>query len=90
MTIADLKSMIEDLPDDMEVIIPLNAGNFDELFYTPCMEESGEAEMGLQYFDGEDYDPTMPNEHERSFVLAPCGFFSLSDEDDFDINPELN
>lgn len=77
MTVGELKELLFAVPDDMEVLIPLGI-DFDGLFFSPCVETSGELEMG----DSED-DVIG----EESFLLVPCGFFEESDEGFY---PELN
>lgn len=81
MTVKDLKEKLQNLPDEMEVMIPLNAGDgFDGMFFSPCVEESGEGEMGLEDLDEEDIKErellNKPPKTETSFLLVPCGFFS--------------
>lgn len=76
MNIAELKALIKDLPDNLEVMIPVN-GEFGEFegFISPCTQESQSMPLGADEFDD-------------SFVLVPCGFF---DEPIFDeVSPELN
>ena len=92
MTIKHLREMISDLPEDMEVLVPLNAGDgFDGMFFTPCLEESGDAELGLENLDEEEIKErellNRPPETEKSFMLVPCGFFHEHEEE---VNPELN
>lgn len=80
MTVLELKEMLADLPDEMQVLVPLNAGDgFDGAFFSPCLEESGEGEMGLEDLDEEEIAERKllnePPETEKSFLLVPCGFF---------------
>lgn len=88
MTVKDLKELLENVDDGMQVLTPLNAGEgFDGVFYSPCVEESGESELGIgeeaESLTEEDMaevqllDKTLPTE--KSFVLIPCGFFEPHD-----------
>jgi len=80
MTVKELKELLADMPDDMEVLIPTESF-FNGLFVSPCMVESGEIDI-----HGE--------KEQEAFALVPCGFFELNNEDDEDIlhfpPPELN
>lgn len=85
MTIKDLKEKLSGLPDEMEVMIPLNAGSgFDGMFFSPCMEESGEAGFGTEDLSEEEIEEykllNKPLPEEKSFVLVPCGFFEAHEE----------
>ena len=64
MTVKELKNLLEDAPDEMMVIIPAGE-DFDGFFYSPCLEESGIAEMGVN----ENLKTT-----ENAFALVRCGF----------------
>lgn len=80
MNVRDLKEMLASLPDEMTVLVPLNAGDgFDGNFFSPCLEESGDAELGLEDLDEEEIAErkllNKPPDTERSFMLVPCGFF---------------
>lgn len=91
MTVLELKEMLAALPDEMQVLVPLNAGaGFTGEFFSPCLEESGDADMGTEYVSEEDakeydlLDKPLPSE--KSFILVPCGFFQEHDGS----LPELN
>lgn len=71
MTVKDLKLLLADADDDLQILIPAS-GEFDGMFKSPCMEETGVAELGIE----EDSDETM-----KSFCIVPCGFFEISHED---------
>lgn len=80
MTVKDLKRMIRKLPDDMDILVPLNAGEgFDGMFFSPCMEESGEKELGLEDLSDEEIaERELLNQEvpvKLAFVFVPCGFF---------------
>lgn len=80
MNVKDLKEMLATLPDEMQVLIPLNAGaGFTGEFFSPCLEESGDADLGTEDISEEDakeYDLlNKPLPSEKSFILVPCGFF---------------
>jgi|GEM_PF-2423888 len=76
MKVKDLKQLLAEADDDLDVLIPMN-GEFDGMFKHPCVEESGVTELGLN----EDSDETKP-----AFLLVPCGFF----EEHEGVPPELN
>jgi hypothetical protein len=91
MTIGDLKEMIKDLPDDMDVMVPLNAGaGFDGIFFSPCLNQSGEAEFGTEYLDEEEIREAellnKPLPAQKSFALVPCGFFDQRKDVCTDLN----
>lgn len=77
MTVKELKKLLKKAPDDMQVLIPIN-GEFDGMFFSPCMGESGVSELGI---DDEG------DETESTFLLVPHGFFEI-DHDAPD--PQLN
>jgi hypothetical protein len=62
MTVKELRELLADAPDDMEVIVP----NTDGYFYAASAEESGIAPMDITR-GGE---PTQ-----ESFFILPYGFF---------------
>jgi L-rhamnose isomerase len=78
MRVKDLKKLLENVPDEMQVLIPTTQ-EFDGAFYSPCIEESGEADLGTEDLSEEDikeYDllnKELPAV--KSFVLVRCGFF---------------
>lgn len=76
MTVADLKQLLKNAHDDMEVLIPVSM-EFDGRFVSPCIAESGIGELALD----EDGD-----EKEKSFLIVPHGFF----EEKHGVPPELN
>ena len=91
MTIGQLEDLINNKPDNLsweewrnsEVLIPMN-DSFDGLFFSPCEESSGYAELPS------DIEDTSPH----TLVLVPCGFFDEDDNDETqdssDFHPELN
>jgi len=90
MTVKDLKELLNGVDENMDVIVPLNAGDgFDGVFFSPCTEESGEGEMGLEDLDEEEIAErkllNRPPETAKSFILVPCGFFEHKD-----VSHELN
>lgn len=92
MKVKDLKQMLEGVDDEMEVLIPMDMNCFDGMFLHPCIEESGVADMGDDYFEDEEEleEAILLGKTEniiKSFLLVPCGFF---DDDVDDFNPELN
>ena len=77
MTVKELKELLKDAPDDMQVLIPFDSTQFDGRFLSPCVAETGIGELGIE----EDSDKT-----ESSFVIVPHGFF----EEKHGVPPELN
>lgn len=83
MKIKDLKELLKK-PDgismddwnEMQVLIPVS-GEFDGFFHSPCIEESGVVDLGID----EDTDET-----DASFIIVPCGFFN----EHTGVPPELN
>lgn len=45
MNVKELKELLQDAPDDMQVLIPLHE-EFTGVFYSPCIGESGVMKMG--------------------------------------------
>lgn len=86
MTVEDLRFMLEGLPGDMPVVCPLNAGQgFDGIFFSPCLMESGKADLGLTDAedDIEEFDEigaVLDPPGEKLFILVPCGFFEIHEE----------
>jgi hypothetical protein len=77
MTVGEFRELSKDVADDVTLLIPLYAGNgFDGMFYTPCTEESGMADVDAHYMDD---DETMG---EEQFLLLPCGFFEINEQKD--------
>lgn len=76
MTVKDLKEILKDAPDDLQVLIPMS-GEFDGYFKSPCSEETGISELGID---------ENSNETEPAFIIVPCGFF----EEHKGVPPELN
>jgi hypothetical protein len=80
MTAKDLKTLLADVPDDMQVLIPLNAGEgFTGEFFSPCNEDSGIGGLGTEDLSEEEIKEyqllNKPIPQKDSFVLVPCGFF---------------
>lgn len=85
MTVRDLKLLLlkpEGVTmkqwNDTKVLIPMGE-EFDGYFQSPCCEESGAADFGID---------EQGDETDLSFILVPCGFFEHEDENF--ISPELN
>lgn len=94
MTVKELKQLLEGLDENMDVVIPLQPmEGFTGAFFSPCMQESGQIEMGIEDLSEEDLaeyqllNKEIP--HEPSFALVPCGFFSPCIEERH-IDPALN
>jgi hypothetical protein len=62
MTVKELRELLADAPDDMEVIVP----NTDGYFYAASAEESGIAPLDIT----DKGDPSG-----ESFFILPYGFF---------------
>lgn len=89
MTVGELKELLADVDDDVEVLIPQNAEEgFTGFFFSPCAEDSGLGDGATD--DPEDYDPLInPVPYEQSFFLVPCNFFVEADEQN-NFDPQLN
>lgn len=95
MTIADLKEKIKDLPDDMNVLVPMNPSEkFDGMFFSPCVGASGVIDMappGMTMEEAERLEnlkqplPTVPE-----FMLVPCGYMDRACEEEKEGPAELN
>ncbi len=75
MNVGQLKILLEDVDDDVEILIPFDASMFNGLFYSPCIDESGEGDSVTSDFN----ETFMASE--RSFLLLPHGFFDDIPED---------
>lgn len=80
MTVKELKQILNEVPDDMQVLVPLNAAEgFTGEFFSPCIEESGEIGMGTEDLSEEEIKErellNKPPAIEKSFTLVPCGFY---------------
>jgi hypothetical protein len=80
MTVGELKILLEGVDDDTQVLVPMEPiEGFTGAFFSPCMEESKELEMGTEDLDEEEINErellNKPLEHKPAFVLVPCGFF---------------
>lgn len=76
MNVGDLKKLIKDLPDDIQVLAPLRAADgFTGEFFSPCIKESCAAELGTEEDDETNDDIINPPKTEKSLVLVPCHFF---------------
>lgn len=72
MTVGELKYLLDKLDDKMIVMIPVE----DEIFISPCVEESGVEDLLLE-----------GDEEESTFVLVPCGYYcDVKNE----IDPQMN
>jgi len=76
MTVKDLKEMLADAPDEMQVLIS-HTGSFDGVFVSPCMEDSGISEGGLYESEEDEKEATLLNKTatRKDFLLVRCGFF---------------
>jgi len=77
MTVGDLKKLMKGVKDDVEVLIPMSE-DFDGMFTSPCIGESGLQQLGID----EETEETVP-----AFLLAPHGFFEI---DETEIDHTLN
>lgn len=87
MKIKDLKKLIEGCDEDMDVLISLT-GEFDGCFVHPCLEESGEADLGIYQSEEDEKEAELLNKPitQKSFVIVRCGFFKTHEG----VEPELN
>lgn len=76
MKVHELIKMLQKADPDMDILIPVS-GEFDGFFHSPCLEESGVAEMGLD---------EEGNERRESFMIVPCGFFQEHDGPPVEMN----
>jgi hypothetical protein len=83
MTKIELMRMLKDMPDDMEILIPLEL-KFTGDFYTPSKKSSGFMKLfESEINEDEDeelsaiLDPHRP--HINAFLLCPEGFFEEED-----------
>lgn len=83
MTVKQLKKMLKGVPDNVQVLCPLN-GEFDGQFFSPCTEESGHVEMGLYESEEDEKEAKLLNKPVTSptFILVPCGFTQITHEDE--------
>lgn len=78
MTVKELKEMLSDLPDDMDVLIPMEPmEGFTGVWFSPCIEESSVVEMALDEYG---------DETEDSLALVPCGFFDIHEGPPAELN----
>jgi hypothetical protein len=87
MTLKQLEELIADarlrgIDDDSLVLIPVNQ-EFDGALYSPCVEESGFAECGIEDFDEDEIAERQllnkPIEKAKDFILVPCVYFEEKD-----------
>ena len=76
MTVKDLKKLLAEADDDMQVLIPMSEP-FDGVFLSPCMEESGVADLGIHEDEEDEKEAVLLGKPvtEKSFVIVRCGFF---------------
>lgn len=79
MTIGNLKALIQDISDDTPVLIPFSQ-EFDGVFYSPCLVDSGVCAIGTD-MDVEEEDIAemellgKPIPEIDTFILVPAGFY---------------
>ena len=82
MTVKDILQLVEGKPLDMPILIPASS-EFDGVFYSPCVEESGEIGVGEDESTEEDVSEmkllNKPINEEKVIALVPCGFFDEKD-----------
>lgn len=83
MIVKDLRKLLQGVPDDLEVLIPVNA-EFDGLFRSPCVGENGVSQISVSE-DGHD-DDEYDMEQKDVFMILPHGF----SEEQEGPSPELN
>lgn len=91
MTVKELKKKLATMPDDMNVLVPVNPmDGFDGQFFSPCNEETGEVEMGLDDIDDDEMNELKllgkEIRKEKSFVLVPCGFYDKEHDQTVELN----
>jgi len=90
MTVKELKQLLEGVDDNIDVLIPTSE-EFNGIFFSPCLVESGISKMGIVDSIEELSEPidevlsSLIGEEKDEFILVPCGFF-----DEKDHSHELN
>lgn len=87
MKVWELKELLEEADDQMEVLIPTSMV-FDGVFISPCDGESGVADLGFYEDEDDEAEAALLNKPttRKDFVLVPHGFFDENDG----VDPELN
>ena len=89
MTVKDLKELLDGVPDNLKIVLPVTM-EFDGAFYSPCIKESGVGGLGIEDLSEEDIAErkllNKPIQEEDAFLLVPCGFFEPHEG----VAPELN
>lgn len=62
MTVAELKELIAELPDDMTVVLPTG----DEIYTTACFEQSEIVDFPVEADNEEGF------EYVKTLVIKPC------------------
>lgn len=91
MTVKDLKDKLSGMPDNMQILVPVNPmDGFDGQFFSPCVEETGEISMGMEDIDEDEMKERQllnkPVSEEKSFVLVPCGFYDKEHDQKVELN----
>lgn len=87
MNVGQLKKMLKDVDDNMDVLISLT-GEFDGAFLSPCLQESGVSGLAIYEDEEEENEAKLLNKptEKDSFILVRCGFF----DENHGPAPELN
>lgn len=76
MTVGKLKELLKDIPDEMQVLVPMNPmERFNGAFFSPCEEMTGVGDLGIEEETDEMRLLNQESASEKSFVIVPCGFF---------------
>ena len=84
MKVKELKQLLEGVDDEMDVLIP-SSNEFDGLFFSPCLLDSGVSQMGIADSIEELSEPidellsSLIGKEQEEFLLVPCGFFEEKD-----------
>lgn len=78
MLVKELKQLLKGINGNMKVLIPIT-DEFNGIFYSPCIYESGLGTMGTDFSIDEEeirerelLNKEIPSED--IFLLVPCGF----------------
>jgi hypothetical protein len=94
MTVKQLKGLLKDVDDEIEVLIPVNA-QFDGMFRSPCTHETGVSQIADIPTTIDEYGLVEMHDEEDEllapqidvFLILPHGF---SDQSEDEVNSELN
>lgn len=90
MTVKELKKLLKNLPNDMDVFIELP----EAVVITACFLKSGAEEIHVPVEGAEDIDPEELEDEDLEtmtvFILRPCGCEDEIEEGEINSQPQLN